>query len=104
MRQLERSSSLVEWQLKNLDKRECFVGWEVTQYGAVALTWKEVTLVIPERKMFLQQMGQTGIQFIGEYLSTKALENTCFPTVEVAYTLDRNGERSLFDGSSTGLN
>ena len=104
MRQLERSSSLVEWQLKNLDKeRELAQRLGVTQYGAVALTWKGVTLVIPERKMFLQQMGQTGIQFIGEDIFQQALRTLVFPTVEVAYTLDGNGERSLFDGSSTGL-
>ena len=41
MRQLERSSPLVEWQLKNLDKeRELAQRLGVTQYGAVALTWK----------------------------------------------------------------
>ena len=104
MKQLERSSSLVEWRLKNLDKeRELAQRLGVTQYGAIALTWKGVTLVIPERKMFLQQMGQTDIQFIGEAIFQQALRSLVFPTLQVAYTLDGNGERSLYDGSSTGL-
>ena len=104
MQQLERASSSVEWQLKNLDKeRELAQRLGVTQYGAVALTWKGVTLVIPERKMFLQQMGQTGFQFVGEDILQQALRTLVFPAVKTAYTLDGNGERSLYDGSSTGL-
>ena len=104
MEQLARSSSFVEWKIKNLDKeRELAQRLGVTQYGAIALTWKGVTLVIPERKMFLQQMGQTGIRFIGEDIVQQALRTLIFPTVKVAYTLDGNGERSLYDGSITGL-
>ena len=104
MEQLKRSSAFVEWQLKNLDKeRELAQRLGVTQYGAIGLTWKGVTLVIPERKMFLQQMGQAGIQFVGEDILQQALRTLVFPTVKVAYTLDGNGERSLYDGSSTGL-
>ncbi len=104
MQQLGRASGLIEWKIKNLDKeRELAQRLGVTQYGAVALTWKGVTLVIPERKMFLQQMGQTGIQFIGEDILQQALRTLIFPTVQVAYTLDGNGERSLYDGSTTGL-
>ena len=104
MQQLERASSSVEWQLKNLDKeRELAQRLGVTQYGAVALTCNGVTLVIPERKMFLQQMGQTGFQFVGEDIIQQALRTLVFPDVKTAYTLDGNGERSLYDGSSTGL-
>ena len=85
MQQLGRASGLIEWKIKNLDKeRELAQRLGVTQYGAVALTWKGVTLVIPERKMFLQQMGQTGIQFIGEDILQQALRTLIFPTVQVA--------------------
>ena len=104
MKQIDRASPLVDWRLKNLDKeRDLAQRLGVTQYGAIAMTWKGVTLVIPERKMFLQQMGQADIQFVGEDIFQQALRSLVFPTVEVAYTLDGNGERSLYDGSPIGL-
>ena len=50
--------TLVKWRLENLDKeRDLAQRLGVTQYGAIALTWKGVTLVIPERKMFLTANG-----------------------------------------------
>ena len=62
---------------------------------------ERVTLVIPERRMFLQQMGQTDIQLSAKISSSRP--KLVFPSLQVAYTLDGNGERSLYDGSSTGL-
>ena len=102
--QMDKTSANVHWELRNLDKdRELAQQLGITQYGAIALSWKGKTVVIPERKLFVQQMNTSTIRFIGEDLIQQALRTLLFPIVKTAYTVEGNGERSLYDGSPTGL-
>lgn len=104
LKQLNRTASQVQWKLRNLDKdRELAQQLGITQYGMIAVSWKGKTVVIPERELFLQQMNSTELRFVGESIFQQALRTLIFPTVETAYTLEGNGERSLYDGSSKGL-
>ena len=102
--EMDRSSTLVSSLRVDLD-RDRGVAQElgVTQYGSVVVQFDEQSIVIPERKLFHRQVGSQEVRFIGEAMLQSVLQTTLHPTVQVVYALEGNGERSLFDGTYTGL-
>ena len=102
--EMERSSSLVSSLRVDLD-RDRSVAQElgVTQYGSMVVQFNEQSIVIPERKLFHHQVGNQEVRFIGESMLQNVLLAILHPVVQVVYTLEGNGEHSLFDGTYTGL-
>ena len=102
--QVTRVSSSTEWQVRDLDRdREVAQRLGVTQYGSLVVQIGDSTIVVPERKLFQQQFGQTETRFVGETALREALQSFLYPTSQNIYTLEGSGERSFFDGTVKGL-
>ncbi len=104
LQQLARTSSSVSWRFADLDRdRNLAQALEVKQYGTVVLRIGEVRESILDRNLFVQNMGRQEVHFVGEDVLQQRIRDILYPTKHMVYTLNANGERSLFDGGSAGL-